>query len=297
MSQTGLILSSDLLGQATEHGVAVTSVERRVLSMEGKLTISDTSDTMLVKQCKAIVQSAIKDLGITSQVEEYDAARFFDVLKEYFGDMVIEEVKMAFELYVMHQLDDYLPRDSKGSPVSHYNKFSMRFYVDVLKAYRQRRQHAKNNVQGKVSMLLLEKASAEQDPFEVRCGFLGVLKSLIVRLANGERPSMALTLSAEAALRKLKLLPQVVTPTDADYSAARLSMTKNKDIVIGMSLDNALKAGFRTDSWQNTAQVIATRRVLRETVEQLGAEEVARRFDWFIETTRQKIGKREAQVQ
>lgn len=286
--------ANDLLLQVDANAMHVKATDRRLIMAEGCTTIAHTSDTDLTRAVNAIVKGASRDMGIHQEPDAWDKTRFVDVLREYFPAMSTIDVKNAFELYVLGDLDPYLPKDKTGKPIGHYQKWSMQFYVAVLRAYRGRQLEAKRDVSGKLELLLMEHEHAARDPFEERCAFLGVLKGLIVQVANGEHPIMVLTASADYALKRIKLLPDAVVPTDEDVLTAREKLSHNKGSAVFAGFKSAMKAGIIPSDLESAAKAIAVRRLVRDEAKRIGPEQVAARFDWYIGNVRKRQAMRKA---
>ena len=280
--------SEDLLMQCEAKGVVVSSLDRRLLKSEGYRSIGDTEPKVLVADCHALIKAVMRDLGIAHPPDAYDGTRFMDILREYFPTMSILDVKQAFELFVLGELEDYLPRDGKGKTIDHYQQFSARFYIALLRGYRQRQLVAKKNVSGKLGVLLLQEQSAEQDPYDARCSFLDVLKKLTMEVAEGKDPLMVLTNPAEWALRRVKMLPLVIDITPDDIAIARQRAIKNKDSAVVSSISKLLNEGVVPEDIHASAHNVACKRLVRRSARELGADEVGRRFDWLIQAYRKK---------
>jgi hypothetical protein len=68
-------------------------------------------------------------------------------LKRHFYDLTIEDVKTAFELLTVGDLDNYLPTNSSGEPDrSHYQNLNADYLCKVLRAYKKRRDVAYTNI-------------------------------------------------------------------------------------------------------------------------------------------------------
>lgn len=107
--------------------------------------------TIVAKSVKMIC----RDIGIAhwdnSEKMKYDAIRFYTTLKRYYKDLSLQEVKMAFELAAVGELDEWLPKNRSGDPDNnHYQSFSMDYYTKILKAYRNK----KSGVWSKVNKAL-----------------------------------------------------------------------------------------------------------------------------------------------
>ena len=91
------------------------------------------------------------DIGYKKPAEDaewqYIVVRLSDVLKRHFYDLTIEDVKTAFELLTVGDLDNYLPTNSSGEPDrSHYQNLNAEYLCKVLRAYKKRRDVAYTNI-------------------------------------------------------------------------------------------------------------------------------------------------------
>lgn len=104
----------------------------------------------LVKKCSILVKYICKDYGIPipSQEElQYSATRFLSTLKMHYSDLSLKEVKMAFELASVGELDEWLPKDRHGKPdAKSYGTFNVDYFTKILKAFKSKRNRVWNNV-------------------------------------------------------------------------------------------------------------------------------------------------------
>lgn len=274
---------SQLVELCDEHEVRMTTAERRLLKSAGYKAIKDTDSETLLKDCRAVLVNVMRDLGIQRAPDAYDGARFMDVLREYFSDMTIVDVKQAFEMYLMGALDEQLPRGKDGQPFSHFQQFSASFYVKVLKAYQQTQREAKRSIEGRLSLSLMQKNDDSRDKWADLIDFLRVLKGIAVQVASGQEQVFVLTGRAEAALTKARLLPKQLTATEQDIGEARRRLSRNRDSAVRDGLNNAMEKGLLPTDLASHALSIAAKRLFIKECETLGAEEVAKRFDDLIQ--------------
>lgn len=84
-------------------------------------------------------------------------ASVFDVVELYFDDLSFAEVKLAWRLLAVGELDNYLPKDRYGNPdKNHYGSLNVDYVTKVLKAYRKR----KADMMAKTTALLPDKPKA-----------------------------------------------------------------------------------------------------------------------------------------
>jgi hypothetical protein len=113
-------------------------IERNIWEASTKMALSDYPDDELVGHVKKLATLIAKDAGIR-EVDVYSVTRFLDILKKYYYSLSLREVKVAFELGMTGQLDEYLPKDKNGYPdCHHYQSFSVEYVTKILNAYKKK---------------------------------------------------------------------------------------------------------------------------------------------------------------
>lgn len=127
-----------------EVRAALTGVEMSILEASTKRQISDFADAELVQNVKQMLRYIAMDIGFTPKDTAdwaYQQTRIVDVMKRYFGNMTLAEIRLAFELAVMGELDDYLPKDAAGNADrKHYQQFNVEYFSKIVKAYRAKHE-------------------------------------------------------------------------------------------------------------------------------------------------------------
>ena len=101
--------------------------------------IMHTDNTVAFNQLTMMSKNILLDIGI-KQAEPYEIGRFCDVVMRYYKSLSVNEIKLAFELLLIGELDPYLPKDKNGEPdKNHYQSFSFEYISKVLKAYKKRK--------------------------------------------------------------------------------------------------------------------------------------------------------------
>ena len=129
----------------------LSNVDTLILSAAKNATIGEMQSTEIaaaVNQCFRFISI---DVGYKRPADDaewqYIVVRLADVLKRHFYDLTIEDVKTAFELLTVGDLDNYLPINSNGEPDrSHYQNLNAEYLCKVLRAYKKRRDVAYNNI-------------------------------------------------------------------------------------------------------------------------------------------------------
>lgn len=119
---------------------ALSPVEFKIFSASSRKLISEATSQELTKSFSDMFGFIAMDIGYNRPSNQnewtYICSRLVGILVDYFPNTSIADVKLAFELLVVGELDDFLPRDSKGNPdKNHYQNFNAEYLSKILKAY------------------------------------------------------------------------------------------------------------------------------------------------------------------
>lgn len=154
--------------QIPEVAKTLNTVEKYIFVASTKTPISEINDETLVGRLATVLKYIAMDVGIIIpkdiQEWQYVQTRIFDILKRYYSNYTLSDVKLAFELATIGELDDFLPKDKQGNPdKNHYQQFNAEYISKILNAYKQKR----NIVIDKVFKLLPE-SKGEIEPQQRR---------------------------------------------------------------------------------------------------------------------------------
>lgn len=111
-----------------------------------KRLISEMDERELTTKCASLFKGVAMDVGYIIPDRDtwaYQQTRLLDLLRRYYGHLALAEVRVAFEMATMGELNAYLPKDANGYPDNkHYGQFSAAFFGKILTAYQQRQQVA-----------------------------------------------------------------------------------------------------------------------------------------------------------
>lgn len=143
--------------QLPDIAKALTPVEKYIFAASTKTQISEMDDGVLVSKTAQMFRFIAMDVGYIIPQNENDWAyiqtRLVDILKRYYSNLTLADIKLAFELATTGELDEYLPRDSQGNPdKKHYQQFNADYFAKILGAYRKKQ----NEVIGKAYKALPE---------------------------------------------------------------------------------------------------------------------------------------------
>lgn len=175
-----------------------------------------------------------RDVGIRSwdnaEVMKYDAVRFFTTLKTYYKEFTFKEVKLAFELAMVGQLDEWLPKDKNGNPdKNHYQAFSLEYVTKILNAYKSK----KNNVWFKARKALppvVKVVTKEEKEFYRKSFIQDIYNAFELYKKDGTEPAFVLSVFIKEFLAQ-GVITEIPKPKSiAIEKAYRLAVTSgNKE--------------------------------------------------------------------
>lgn len=127
-----------------EVAKALTPVEKYIFVASTKKQIAEIDDETLIAKTGQMFRFIAMDVGFIIPTENRDdwtyiCTRLLDILKKYYSQMTLADIKLAFELATTGELDDYLPKDGQGNPdKKHYQQFNADYFAKILNAYRRK---------------------------------------------------------------------------------------------------------------------------------------------------------------
>lgn len=136
----------------------LSKVDQRIFVESTKRLISEEeSEEKKIEYLGIIFIGVCSDFGLNAPERSAVKSVFssiFDVVDLYFDDLSFAEVKLAWRLLAVGELDNYLPKDRYGNPdKNHYGSLNVDYVTKVLKAYRKR----KADMMAKTTALLPDK--------------------------------------------------------------------------------------------------------------------------------------------
>lgn len=118
-------------------------VERAVFIASTDRTIEEYAAQELTAELAKALGWIAKDIGYraTDSADwNYTIVRIAEILKRYYTNFTIKDFRMAFEMSVTGELNDYLPKGRDGQPDNnHYQQFNAEYVCKILNAYKMRR--------------------------------------------------------------------------------------------------------------------------------------------------------------
>ena len=129
--------------QLPEVAKSLSEVEKYIFAASTKTQIAEIDDATLVAKTGQMFRFIALDVGyiIPTNTDDwaYICTRLLDILKKYYSQMTLADIKLAFELATTGELDDYLPKDRNGQPdKAHYQQFNADYFAKILNAYRRK---------------------------------------------------------------------------------------------------------------------------------------------------------------
>lgn len=129
--------------QLPEVAKSLSGVEKYIFAASTKTQIAEIDDATLVAKIGQMFRFIALDVGyiIPTNTDDwtYICTRLLDILKKYYSQMTLADIKLAFELATTGELDDYLPKDRNGQPdKAHYQQFNADYFAKILNAYRRK---------------------------------------------------------------------------------------------------------------------------------------------------------------
>lgn len=126
--------------QLPEVAKSLSGVEKYIFVASTKKQIAEIDDGTLVAKTGQMFRFIALDVGyiIPTNTDDwtYICTRLLDLLKRYYSQLTLSEIKLAFELLITGELDDYLPKDRDGNAErKHYQQFNADYFAKVLNAY------------------------------------------------------------------------------------------------------------------------------------------------------------------
>lgn len=184
-----------MLELAKQHNINLSTIDDIILRSSVKMKIgeefrSGKSITEVIASLRMVYDLIRKDLGISRREDandmEYLTMRFAEMTVKYHQDMSVSEVKTAFEMLMIGELDEFL-RDHEGKVrKEHYQSLSVDFATRVFKAYKQRRDKSVIKIRKLLPGIDEMKVVTDDDKRREFKGFCAILERVIGRMANGE---------------------------------------------------------------------------------------------------------------
>lgn len=173
---------------------ALGPVEKAVFLASTAKTIAEYNAAELSAELAVALKWICKDVGYRSPDEsdrQYLVIRTAEILKRYYPGLTLKDFRMAFEMSITGELDDFLPRGRDGQPDrNHYQQFNAEYVCKILNAYKGRRAWVLRKANEAVPKSELKRDPAKESLYrnETRKGCIKAFESF---KGNGRLPEMS----------------------------------------------------------------------------------------------------------
>lgn len=118
-------------------------LEKAVFLASTAKTFAEYNTNELAADLTKALRFIFKDTGYRSTDESelgYLVVRVCEIVKRYYPGFTLKDFRMAFEMSITGELDDYLPKGRDGqADRGHYQQFNAEYVCKILNAYKARR--------------------------------------------------------------------------------------------------------------------------------------------------------------
>lgn len=118
------------------------SVEKAILLASTAKTVGEYDPRVLAGDLEVILRGVIRDVGyrLASPDEIHTiTVRMLEIVKKYYERLTLKDIRMAFEMSVAGQLDEYFPTRGGVPDRGHYQQFNVDYFCKIVNAYIARR--------------------------------------------------------------------------------------------------------------------------------------------------------------
>lgn len=266
--------------QLPEVAKSLSGVEKYIFAASTKTQIADIDDGTLVAKTGQMFRFIAMDVGyiIPTNSEDwaYICTRLLDILKKYYSQMTLADIKLAFELATTGELDYYLPKDSQGNPdKKHYQQFNADYFAKILNAYRQKQNEVIHKAYKAVPEPKRELTPEQKRYYHNET--VARYRDVFLRYKYTGRLELGIAdgMLIYDWLRKLGFANEVVgTEDDRKQSLARYMQRVARGFVNKYEAFHVQRKGTDAPELDFTAYEIARDKEIKRTFDRMNAEEI-----------------------
>lgn len=254
-------------------------IERSVFLASTAKVAQEYDDAELIAVMADTLKWIAKDIGIRDTESpnwKITIVRFGQILKRYYPLFSVKDMRMAFELMVTGELNDYLPKDRFGNPdKEHYQMFNADYFCKILNAYRVYRKAVINKAVEMVPKPVKQRNEAEERFYrnQTRKDIIAAFRFFKYR---GYMPKLSpiLEMLAYQDLAMVGLAePFDVTPQEQQIILRRTLFELTQRQMIG-DKKRVEQQGINAPDIQHGAYRLARLKALKRTFAEMVAEEI-----------------------
>lgn len=119
---------------------ALDAVEKAVLAASSARPVDEYPIGELSAELLNTLKWVAKDIGYRGEGDgQYIVIRTAEILKRHYPSLTLKDFRLAFEMCIAGELDDFLPKRDGQADRGHYQQFNAEYICKVLNAYKARR--------------------------------------------------------------------------------------------------------------------------------------------------------------
>ena len=254
-------------------------IERSVFLASTAKVAQEYDDRELAATMADTLKWVAKDIGIRDTESpnwKITIVRFGQILKKYYPMFSVKDIRMAFELMVTGELNDYLPKDRFGNPdKEHYQMFNADYFCKILNAYRVYRKAVINKAVEMVPKPVKQRNEAEERFYRNQTR-KDIIAAFLFFKYRGYMPKLSpiLEMLAYQDLAMVGLAePFDVTPQEQQIILRRTLFELTQRQMIG-DKKRVEQQGINAPDIQHGAYRLARLKALKRTFAEMVAEEI-----------------------
>ena len=254
-------------------------IERSVFLASTAKVAQEYDDSELAATMADTLKWVAKDIGIRDTESpdwKITIVRFGQILKRYYPLFSVKDIRMAFELMVTGELNDYLPKDRFGNPdKEHYQMFNADYFCKILNAYRVYRKAVINKAVEMVPKPVKQRNEAEERFYRNQTR-KDIIAAFLFFKYRGYMPKLSpiLEMLAYQDLAMVGLAePFDVTPQEQQIILRRTLFELTQRQMIG-DKKRVEQQGINAPDIQHGAYRLARLKALKRTFAEMVAEEI-----------------------
>lgn len=254
-------------------------IERSVFLASTAKVAQEYDDVELIAVMADTLKWIAKDIGIRDTESpnwKITIVRFGQIIKRYYPLFSVKDIRMAFELMVTGELNDYLPKDRYGNPdKEHYQMFNADYFCKILNAYKAYRKDVINKAVEMVPKPVKQRNEAEERFYRNQTR-KDIIAAFLFFKYRGYMPKLSpiLEMLAYQDLAMVGLAePFDVTPQEQQIILRRTLFELTQRQMIG-DKKRVEQQGINAPDIQHGAYCLARLKALKRTFAEMVAEEI-----------------------
>lgn len=263
----------------TEIVGKLNAIERAVFMASTARVANEYTERELAKEMAETLKWVAKDIGIRD-TESADwnvtVVRVMQIMKRYYEWFTVKDVRMAFEMAVTGELNDYLPKDRNGNPdKEHYQMFNVEYFCKIMNAYRDYRNAVINKATAMVPKPEYESDHSKDDFYANEINKQAVGAYLYYKY-HGRMPHLTpiVEMLIYNALSRIGMVDEIEVTEQEKRLVLRRTINELSNQKRLYDMKRVAAQGLDAPEIQHPAMVLARYKTLKMAFEEMIAEEI-----------------------